>query len=160
MTHTRTTSPHALEAHVRAVAADRRIWEPHHSLDSEHRVSVRLGVEGDVETWVISWMPGHDTGFHDHGASAGAFCIARGTLVEDLLTLRDTPDSRRLPAGASASFTSAHVHRVRNPGPAPAVSVHAYSPPLTALGAYLIGPGGRLQREPWASDRELVSLSA
>jgi hypothetical membrane protein len=34
------------------------------------------------EVWVISWLPGQATGFHDHGGSAGAFAVVWGTLME------------------------------------------------------------------------------
>ena len=36
----------------------------------------------DHDIWVISWMPGQSTGFHDHGESAGAFVLATGVLEE------------------------------------------------------------------------------
>jgi len=35
---------------------------------------------------------------------------------------------------------------VGNTEPTPAVSVHAYSPPLTAMSYYAVEPGGRLRR--------------
>ncbi len=60
---------------------------------------------------------------------------------------------RRLRAGRSAGFPLGHVHDVGNPAPAPAVSVHAYSPPLTAMSYYAVAaaagsgePGARLRR--------------
>lgn len=34
----------------------------------------------DYDLWVISWMPGQSTGFHDHGSSSGAFVVATGVL--------------------------------------------------------------------------------
>jgi Cysteine dioxygenase type I len=53
---------------------------------------VRLRAEGrwyerqyhgpDYDIWVISWLPGQSTGFHDHGASSGAFVVATGILEE------------------------------------------------------------------------------
>ena len=55
-------------------------------------------------------------------------------------------DARRLPAGRSAGFPLGHVHDVGNPAPTPAVSVHAYSPPLTAMSYYAVEPGARLRR--------------
>ena len=32
--------------------------------------------------WLLSWLPGQGTGLHDHGGSAGAFAVVRGTLHE------------------------------------------------------------------------------
>ena len=40
-------------------------------------------------------------------------------------------------------------------GTAPAVTLHAYSPPLRRMGAYRVEPGGVLQRHPLAKDEEL-----
>jgi hypothetical protein len=43
---------------------------------------------------------------------------------------------RTVPAGGIRSFGSQHVHDVINIFGEPAVSVHAYSPPLTAMQRY------------------------
>ena len=42
----------------------------------------RLTCDDDHEVWLLSWLPGQRTGFHDHGESAGAFTVARGALRE------------------------------------------------------------------------------
>ena len=44
--------------------------------------------------------------------------------------------SRRLRAGSSQGFRLGHVHDVVNACAAGAVSVHAYSPPLTVMSYY------------------------
>ena len=41
-------------------------------------------------------------------------------------------------------------------GGEPAVTVHAYSPPLRRLGAYVVEPSGALRREPISAAEELV----
>jgi hypothetical protein len=46
----------------------------------------------------------------------------------------------RIRAGRGAAFGLGHVHEVSNPAPKPAVSVHAYSPPLTAMSYYVDPP--------------------
>jgi hypothetical protein len=38
--------------------------------------------------------------------------------------------------------------------------VHAYSPPLRRMGAYLVEPSGTLQRHPLAKDEELRPLTS
>jgi rhodanese-related sulfurtransferase/mannose-6-phosphate isomerase-like protein (cupin superfamily) len=105
-----------------------------------HRVRLRAdrrwyeclyhGPEYDV--WLISWMPGQATGFHDHGASSGAFLVTAGTLEEH----RPGERSRLLSVGDSHAFGPDYAHDVRNASNAPAISIHAYSPPLTEMNEY------------------------
>ena len=45
-------------------------------------------------------------------------------------------------------------------GTAPAVTLHAYSPPLWRMGAYEILPGGALQRHSLSYAEELRPLAA
>ena len=45
-------------------------------------------------------------------------------------------------------------------GDGPAVTIHAYSPPLRRTGAYRVGPGGELQRESQPFEVELRSEPA
>jgi rhodanese-related sulfurtransferase/mannose-6-phosphate isomerase-like protein (cupin superfamily) len=91
---------------------------------------VYQGPEYDV--WLISWMPGQSTGFHDHGASSGAFLVTTGTLEEH----RPGEQSQAIAVGNSCAFGPGYAHDVRNVSNAPAVSIHAYSPPLTEMNKY------------------------
>jgi hypothetical protein len=52
------------------------------------------------------------------------------------------------------------IHRVTHAGTTPATTVHAYSPPLRRMGAYLIQPGGTLERHPLAKNQELRPLTS
>ena len=45
-------------------------------------------------------------------------------------------------------------------GDVPAVTIHAYSPPLARTGAYRIGPDGELERELLSSEDELRAAPA
>ena len=50
-------------------------WIDKVRLRAEQRWYERLYHGPDYDVWVISWLPGQSTGFHDHGASSGAaFC--------------------------------------------------------------------------------------
>ena len=49
------------------------------------------------------------------------------------------------------------IHRVLHAGDAPAVTIHAYSPPLTRIGAYRLGPNGELERESQSFEVELAA---
>ena len=47
-----------------------------------------------------------------------------------------------LGSGVTRSFGPQHVHEVVNTRPRPAVSIHAYSPPLAGMRRYELTPGG------------------
>ncbi|HYA67581.1 MAG TPA: cysteine dioxygenase family protein, partial [Acidimicrobiales bacterium] len=100
-----------------------------------------LMVAGDAfEAWVIAWPPGGAIELHDHGDSAGAVVVARGKLLETTVvpgadgTLETKATLIR--AGTSLSFEGAHVHDIVNAGRGCAISVHVYSPRLTAMTFY------------------------
>ncbi|MFW3168697.1 cysteine dioxygenase [Geodermatophilus sp. CPCC 206100] len=92
-----------------------------------------------AQVWLLSWLPGQGTDLHDHGGSAGAFAVVRGTLDEEVGAL---PDARQLAAGRVRPFGAHHVHRVTNRGGEPAVSVHVYTPRLTVMNTYRVDRGG------------------
>jgi hypothetical protein len=120
---------------------------------AERRVYEVVWADEHVNAWVICWSAGHDTGFHDHGCSAGAIHVVQGTLCEERLSLArlaggSPPGGRECGPGASLSVPACAIHRVFHGGDEPAVSLHAYSPPLTQMGDYRWGPDGRLEREP------------
>ena len=60
-------------------------------------------------------------------------------------------------AGESFSFEPQDIHRVTHVDGAPAVTIHVYSPPLHAMGAYEVTEEGRLRRTPLSAE---TSLSA
>jgi predicted metal-dependent enzyme (double-stranded beta helix superfamily) len=97
----------------------------------------RLELTDIYEIWLLSWLPGQHTGFHDHGEAAGAFAVVQGELQETLAR-PGTCQVRQRTAwqGKVTSFGPRHLHDVGNESAAPAVSVHAYSPPLTAMRRY------------------------
>ena len=114
--------------------------------DPVRRWYQRLARDEDHEIWLLSWLPGQHTGFHDHGTSAGAFAVARGFLVERAASGgRPEPTGRALAPGAVRSFGPAYAHDVRNESAWPAVSIHAYSPPLSSMRRYGIAADGVLQ---------------
>jgi predicted metal-dependent enzyme (double-stranded beta helix superfamily) len=134
---TRWLSPAQLARLVRATAAASDQWQPVVQFTPGRRWFHRLALTDDYETWVLTWLPGQRTGLHDHGGASGAFAVAQGDLYETLAS----PGSSRLRhrtarEGAVTSFGGQHVHEVGNVGQAPAVSVHAYSPPLSAMRRY------------------------
>jgi len=135
----------ALRELVERIAANPAAWRPLVNLDIEHRHYAQLWRDDRVDLWVISWMDG-DTGYHDHDLSSGAVAIVQGELVEDRLVVGGAPHQRRHQAGDSFDFDASHVHRMHQPGDYPAVSIHAYSPPLWRMGSYAIEADGTLRR--------------
>lgn len=129
-------------------------WLNRVRLRAENRWYERLYHGPDYDIWAISWMPGQSTGYHDHGASAGAFVVATGVLEEH------RPGERTvvIPAGTPRSFGSEYAHDVRNVSVAPAVSIHAYSPPLTEMNEYDLEDHQLVPRE--QSSERAESLSA
>jgi len=103
----------------------------------------RLKLTDTYEVWVLAWLPGQHTGFHDHGDAAGAFGVVQGELQETLAQPgRCATRSRAAWQGKVTSFGRRHLHDVGNESPVPAVSLHAYSPPLTAMRRYDMTPSG------------------
>lgn len=136
----------ALRQLVAAIAADPSAWRGLVNLNAEHRHFAQLRRDDHVDVWVISWMNGHDTGFHDHDVSSGAVAIAEGELVEERLAVGSPPRRRCYRAGETFGFDASLVHRMHQASGGPAVSIHAYSPPLWRMGAYVIEPDGTLRR--------------
>ncbi|GGK60255.1 cysteine dioxygenase [Nocardia camponoti] len=127
---------------------------------TDERWAARLHADDEVDIWLISWTPGKSTELHDHAGSLGALTVLSGALSEYRWT--GTQLRRRtLSAGDQASFPIGWVHDVvRAPvnavtdsgtgesvGPLdPTLSVHAYSPPLSAMSYYEVTGHGTIRR--------------
>ena len=133
-----------LDELVRDLVADEGAWSH----------LVRFGTDGDrwwtrlhgddsVDVWLLTWLPGQATDLHDHGDSAAAFAIARGRLEEvraqrDGLvqsTVHQEGSVNWVPVGAVHDVAAVDV---------PAVSIHAYSPPLRWMTYFDVEDDGRL----------------
>ena len=126
-----------------AVAADQDRWASKVQFRPEGRWWTRLQGDHVLDIWLLTWLVDQSTDLHDHGASAAAFTVVRGELTE-VRTAGPLEESRRLAAGSSATVEPGVIHDVRNPRGRPAVSIHAYSPPLQAMTYYRREPTGRL----------------
>ncbi len=137
-------SPARLGQIVGEVAARPDSWGSLVRFDAGRRWYERLELADDYEVWLLSWLPGQSTGFHDHGRAAGAFAVAQGRLRERTVATGRRVAIRNLTVepGGARSFGSQHVHDVVNPFAGPAVSVHAYSPPLTAMRRFELTESG------------------
>jgi predicted metal-dependent enzyme (double-stranded beta helix superfamily) len=130
-------SPARLGEIVREIVAAEQSWRSIVHFSAERRWYRRLVLADDHEIWLLSWLPGQQTGFHDHGEARGSFAVARGELRETLAQPgRSRARNRRASAGSVTTFGARHLHNVSNAATVPAISVHAYSPPLTAMRRY------------------------
>src|SRR4051794_37588310 len=69
------------------------LWEPLLVVDPTHRRYRLLFEDERTDIWVLCWMPGQSTGFHDHDISDVGIAVAQGMIVERQL---------QLPTGATA----------------------------------------------------------
>lgn len=142
--------PLALIDFTRLYAADVAAGKfPHIEYDERERWHQRIYRDRRMDVWLISWMPSQGTSLHDHGGSSGAFAVVEGELTETVdATAVGARHPERAPlrelvrtAGDAVGFGRSYIHDVRNAGTGPAVSVHAYSPPLTSMTYYDLDSG-------------------
>jgi predicted metal-dependent enzyme (double-stranded beta helix superfamily) len=145
----------ALRDLVGELAGDPGRWSHLVRHDPDRRVFERLIDEPDVEAWLICWMPGHDTGFHDHDLSSGAVTVVSGAVCEERLHVGAAASSRVYVPGQVFDFTASEIHRVTHSGAEAAVTLHAYSPRLRRMGAYAVSGDGALSRHPLGYGEEL-----
>jgi rhodanese-related sulfurtransferase len=124
---------------------------PAGGLPTAERWFTRLYADDEIDVWLISWVPGHTTELHDHGGSLGALTVLTGALHEYRWS-GESLHRRRLEAGDQAAFPLGWVHDVigapalAEPASPQTLSVHAYSPPLTAMSYYEVTDQQRLRR--------------
>jgi len=127
----------ALARVVLAVASSPSIYDDLVVDDPAHRWWMTLHEARNFDLRVLSWGPDQSSGWHDHGGSSGAFTVTSGAVAE-----RSRADdavgvtTRDFSVGQFATFGPGHVHDVEYMSGHPAVSIHAYSPPLTGLTYY------------------------
>jgi mannose-6-phosphate isomerase-like protein (cupin superfamily) len=148
-------TPAELERFVADLAANPERW--HHAVrhTSDVRVYDQIWDDEEVNAWVICWSEDQDTGFHDHDESSAAIGVISGQVREDRLRLGQAPRSQIFGPGSVITVPAVAIHRVLHAGVVPAVTLHAYSPPLVRVGAYRIGDGGELEREALSYEEEL-----
>jgi hypothetical protein len=114
--------------------------------DRDLRRFARLLHTPAYDVWLITWEAAADLELHDHGGSQGAFHVVDGALVEAHSDLVEPAPIQTvlIGAGEGREVTPTRVHRVWNPGPERAVSVHVYSPPLSSMTFYDGQPGNFL----------------
>ena len=144
---------------ARTLGARERLWRRHVVARTDQRAFVELASGPSFSSWLVCWMDGHDTGWHDHDGCAGALLVLEGAVHEERLRIGDQHEPTRAHAGTVITFDADAIHRVRHADGAPAVTLHVYSPPLRRTGAYTIDPTGWLRRHALDEGAELRPLA-
>jgi predicted metal-dependent enzyme (double-stranded beta helix superfamily) len=133
-----------------SLGQEEALWRAHERHDPEERFYHQLYRDPNIDIWLICWLPGQGTGYHDHDRSDGAVYVCRGSLFEDYFC-RDADGwirekTNRHETGGHFHFDAADIHGVRHAGDEPATSVHVYSPALWRMGHYQPDERGVLRR--------------
>ena len=148
-----------LAALVRQIAETRDLWKPL-EIHDETRRRYRLLYEDDrIDVWVLSWMPGQGTGFHDHDLSGVALICAQGMVVERQMLLPSGATRIEMTEGSCREGGAGYIHSVAWGSGEPAISIHAYSPPLVRVGQFTVDEQGVLTRQVTHGRQELMDNS-
>jgi predicted metal-dependent enzyme (double-stranded beta helix superfamily) len=140
-------TPGELTEVAEAIAERPQIWEPLIREDPVQRRYELVYEDDRMDAWVLSWMPGQGTGFHDHYASSVGLTCVRGKVKEDLMRFGEPELALMLRPGDTRSGGPGYIHRVQHALGEPAVTIHVYSPRLDEVGQYRLDEHGVLRRE-------------
>jgi quercetin dioxygenase-like cupin family protein len=149
-----------LERFATGLASTPQLWGHLVRHSEDMRVYELIWDDEDVNAWLICWSEDQDTGFHDHDEAAAAIAVVEGHVREERLRLAAAPQGRVVGPGSTLVVPPDVIHRVLHAGGRPAVTIHAYSPPLVRTGAYRIGPDDELQRQLLPLEEELRAQAA
>ena len=139
------------------------LWKALERHDPNERYYHQLYRDPNIDVWLICWLPGQGTGYHDHDRSDGAVFVCSGSLYEDFFC-RD-PDgwirekTNLHETGGHFEFEAADIHGVRHAGDDPATSIHVYSPALWRMGHYEPDSRGAMRRVSITYADELLGVA-
>lgn len=102
------------------------------------------------EAWLNQQWEVRDTGFHDHDGSCVGVHVLRGLARNEALVMGGERRVREYGAGETFSFAGTGIHRMEHEHDA--VTIHVYSPPISAIGHYDV-VDGELRRESGPPDQ-------
>lgn len=158
-------APDRLGELARAVREEEELWRPSVRHDEGERFYAQLYRDPNVDVWLICWVNGQSTGYHDHDRSGGGVVVCDGVLHEDFFQREKDgwirEHTRAHGVGGSFTFDATYIHGVRHPGAGaqPAVSIHCYSPALWRMGHYEPDPTGVLRRVSVTYADELLAVA-
>jgi hypothetical protein len=65
------------------LAREEHLWREFVRHDAGARFYQQLYRDPNLDVWLICWVEGQSTGYHDHDRSSGAVCVCEGVLLED-----------------------------------------------------------------------------
>jgi len=139
-----------------AIAQDESLWRPLVVADPERRRYRLMFEDARLDVWVIMWMPGQGTGYHDHALSGVGVAGAEGMAIEKQMMLPSGHSEVEIRPGVTREGPSGYIHSVAHGEGTPAVTIHSYSPPLIEVGQYRVDQNGILVREIEDGRRELL----
>lgn len=148
-----------LEALARGIVEREDLWRPLVIRDEGRRRYRLMYEDENIDIWVLSWMPGQGTGYHDHDLSGVGLCGAQGSVVEKQLMLPAGASSVEMTPGVSRRGGAGYIHSVAYGSGDPAVTIHCYSPPLVRVGQYRVDDDGILWRKTEHGRQELLDHS-
>jgi predicted metal-dependent enzyme (double-stranded beta helix superfamily) len=127
------------------------LWRASARHDELTRFYQQLYRDPNVDVWLICWLGGQSTGYHDHDRSSGGVYVCEGRLFEDYFQRAKDgwihEQTNEHVAGGHFDFDAPDIHGVRHPGgPERATSIHVYSPALWRMGHYEPDERGMLRR--------------
>ena len=141
--YSRSLDTENLAALVREFADNPAAWLGGVRFVAAERWWTRLHSDDTVDVWLLTWVQDSGTDLHDHGISAGAFTVVSGRLEEVRPTgRRGALATTALSPGQVRRIEPSAVHDVRSPSNVPAISIHAYSPPLREMTFYELAASG------------------
>jgi predicted metal-dependent enzyme (double-stranded beta helix superfamily) len=149
-------TPAELERIASDIVDREDIWTPLVTVDRDQRRYELVYEDERMDAWVLSWMPGQGTGFHDHYISGVGIAVAAGGVREDLMVYGGADIELHLRAGDTRQGGPGYIHRVRHELGEPAVTIHVYSPRLDWVGQYRLGEDGVVRREVRPGRNELT----
>jgi len=121
-------------------------WRDYLVESHEYR-DYRLVFENEfTDIWVLSWLPGQTTGFHDHDISQVGITVLQGAVRESHMRMGAESTSHVMRAGQSQQGPYGYIHQVAHEEGELAASLHAYSPPLLRVGQYREQDGRMIRR--------------
>jgi hypothetical protein len=112
-----------LAAHIRDLAGRPADWWPLVRFDLAGPHRFRLDGCAGPDLWLTSWPPGFRTDVHDHDGIEVSMVLA-GELAEVTISPAGVTE-RPLRANRVRVHGGSHTHKLHNPGPAYAITLHA-----------------------------------
>lgn len=156
VTHDGILTTAELEEIACGIAERQELWQPLAHTDTDRRRYELLYEDDRMDAWILSWMPGQGTGFHDHYISGVGLCVASGSVREDQMVYGSEHRERELNPGDTRQGGPGYIHRVTYVSGTPAVTVHVYSPRLDWVGQYRLSEDGTVRREVSPGRNELT----